>query len=94
MTEEVEARLFEPFFTRKPLDVLAIRFNPATKRRTLDTLRWGLIPNWTKDPKIAYKRVETVDTAPARKPEIALTRQRQTTSGISTPKLAPPQFPG
>jgi putative SOS response-associated peptidase YedK len=32
-------------------------------------LRWGLIPHWAKDPKIAYKtinaRVETVDTAPS-----------------------------
>ena len=26
----------------------------------MDTLRWGLIPNWAKDPKIAYK-----DTAPS-----------------------------
>jgi putative SOS response-associated peptidase YedK len=35
----------------------------------LDVLRWGLIPYWAKDPKIAYKtintRVETVDTAPS-----------------------------
>ena len=50
-------------------DVLAIRFNPATKQRSLDALRWGLIPNWAKDPKIAFKtvnaRVETVDTAPS-----------------------------
>jgi hypothetical protein len=50
-------------------DVLAIRLNPETKQRTLDALRWGLIPNWAKDPKIAYKtinaRVETVDTAPS-----------------------------
>jgi putative SOS response-associated peptidase YedK len=50
-------------------DVLAIRFNPATKQRSLDVLRWGLIPNWATDPKIAYKtinaRVETVDTAPS-----------------------------
>ena len=50
-------------------DVLAIRFNPTTRQRTLDTLRWGLIPNWAKDPKIAYKtinaRVESVDTAPS-----------------------------
>jgi putative SOS response-associated peptidase YedK len=47
-------------------DVLAIRLNPKTRQRTLDTLRWGLIPNWAKDPKIAYKtinaRVETIDT--------------------------------
>jgi putative SOS response-associated peptidase YedK len=50
-------------------DVLAIRMNPETKQRSLDALRWGLIPNWAKDPKIAYKtinaRVETVDTAPS-----------------------------
>jgi putative SOS response-associated peptidase YedK len=44
-------------------------FNPETKQRTLYALRWGLIPNWAKDPKIAYKtinaRVETVDTVPS-----------------------------
>ena len=32
-------------------------------------MRWGLIPNWAKDPKIAYKtinaRAETIDTAPS-----------------------------
>ena len=32
-------------------------------------LRWGLIPHWAKDPKIAYKtinaRSETVATAPS-----------------------------
>src|SRR6202162_1427540 len=50
-------------------DVLAIRLHPETKQRNLDTLRWGLIPNWAKDPKIAYKtinaRAETVNTAPS-----------------------------
>ena len=93
MTEEVEARLFEPFFTTKPLDVLAIRFNPATKQRTLDTLRWGLIPNWTKDPKIAYKRVETVDTVPARKPEIASTGNVRQPAGFRLPNSHPRSFP-
>jgi putative SOS response-associated peptidase YedK len=43
--------------------------NTETKQRSLDALRWGLIQNWAKDPKIAYKtinaRVETVDTAPS-----------------------------
>jgi putative SOS response-associated peptidase YedK len=50
-------------------DVLAIRYNPESNQRTLDALRWGLIPYWAKDPKIAYKtinaRVETIDTAPS-----------------------------
>jgi putative SOS response-associated peptidase YedK len=47
--------------------VLTIRRNPETSIRTLDELKWGLIPSWAKDEKIAYKtinaRVESVDTA-------------------------------
>ena len=50
-------------------DVLAVRYNPKTSQRSLDTLRWGLIPYWAKDAKIAYRtinaRVETVDSAPS-----------------------------
>ena|SRR6266481_4538058 len=38
-------------------------------RRELAMLRWGLIPYWAKDTKIAYKtinaRAETVATAPS-----------------------------
>jgi len=50
-------------------DVLAIRFNPKSGQRSLDALRWGLVPYWAKDNKIAYNtinaRIETVDTAPS-----------------------------
>jgi putative SOS response-associated peptidase YedK len=48
-------------------NVLAIRKNPETGERSLDALKWGLVPSWAKDEKIAYKtinaRVETVDTS-------------------------------
>jgi putative SOS response-associated peptidase YedK len=48
-------------------EVLAIRFNPETKQRSLDRLRWGLVPYWAKDEKIGFRtinaRAETVDTA-------------------------------
>jgi len=48
-------------------EVLAIRLNPETKQRSLDRLRWGLVPYWAKDEKIGFKtinaRAETVDTA-------------------------------
>jgi putative SOS response-associated peptidase YedK len=48
-------------------EVLAIRLNPETKQRSLDRLRWGLVPYWDKDEKIGFKtinaRAETVDTA-------------------------------
>jgi putative SOS response-associated peptidase YedK len=41
--------------------------NPETKQRSLDRLRWGLVPYWAKDEKIGFKtinaRAETVDTA-------------------------------
>ena len=48
-------------------EVLAIRFNPETKQRSLDRLRSGLVPYWAKDEKIGFKtinaRAETVDSA-------------------------------
>lgn len=41
----------------------------ATPHRRIDNLRWGLIPHWAKDEKIAYRtinaRAETVATLPA-----------------------------
>jgi hypothetical protein len=48
-------------------NILTVRRNPETGERTLDALRWGLIPNWAKDKKLGHKminsRAETVDTA-------------------------------
>ena len=38
-------------------NILAIRRNPETGQRTLDALRWGLIPSWAKDEKIGYKTI-------------------------------------
>jgi putative SOS response-associated peptidase YedK len=57
-------------FNIAPTDpVLTVRFNPKTKERTLDALRWGLVPHWAKDLKIGSKminaRAETVATQPA-----------------------------
>jgi putative SOS response-associated peptidase YedK len=48
-------------------EVLAMRYNPETKQRSLDRLRWGLVPYWANDEKMAFKtinaRAETVDIA-------------------------------
>ena len=50
-------------------DVLAIRYNGETGQRSLDALRWGLIPSWARDERIVFKtinaRMETVETAPS-----------------------------
>jgi len=47
--------------------VLAIRFNPETKQRSLDTLIWGLVPYWSKDGNTGFinARAERIDVAPA-----------------------------
>jgi putative SOS response-associated peptidase YedK len=50
-------------------NVLAVRFNPETRERSLDALRWGLVPIWAKDPSIGNKlinaRAETVADKPS-----------------------------
>lgn len=49
-------------------DLLVIRRNHDTGQVSLDALRWGLIPYWTKDPKGGRKpinaKAETVRTLP------------------------------
>jgi putative SOS response-associated peptidase YedK len=49
-----------------PTDPLPIvRFDAKEKQRTLEIMRWGLIPYWAKDIKIGSARAEEVDTKPA-----------------------------
>jgi putative SOS response-associated peptidase YedK len=49
--------------------VAAVRASPDAGRRELVPLKWGLIPSWAKDPKIATQclnaRAETVAEKPA-----------------------------
>lgn len=44
--------------------ILAVRTSPETGKREFAWLRWGLIPNWAKDPAIGYRminaRAETI----------------------------------
>lgn len=59
----------EPSYNVAPgQSIVTVRFNEKTQQRTLDDLRWGLIPFFAKDPKIAWRtinaRAETIDTAP------------------------------
>jgi putative SOS response-associated peptidase YedK len=54
-----------PRYNAAPTDNLAaVRFNPQTRARSLDLLRWGLVPLWAKDPSFGPKcinaRGETV----------------------------------
>ena len=54
-------------YNAAPTDGLAVvRYNPQTRARALDLLRWGLVPLWAKDPSFGPKcinaRAETVAT--------------------------------
>lgn len=54
-----------PRYNAAPTDSLAVvRFNPQTRARALDLLRWGLVPLWAKDPSSGPKainaRAETI----------------------------------
>jgi putative SOS response-associated peptidase YedK len=49
--------------------LLIVRFDATEKQRSLDIMRWGLIPYWAKDIKIGFStinaRAEEIDTKPA-----------------------------
>src|ERR1700732_1199931 len=56
-----------PRYNAAPTDSPAVvRFNPQTRQRSLDLLRWGLVPLWAKDhsfgPKCINARSETIAT--------------------------------
>jgi putative SOS response-associated peptidase YedK len=58
-----------PSWNVAPTDSLPIvRYNPKTESRTLDLMRWGLVPYWAKDIKIGFStinaRAEEVETKP------------------------------
>jgi putative SOS response-associated peptidase YedK len=61
---------FPPSWNVAPTDPLPIvRFDAKDKQRTLEIMRWGLIPYWAKDIKIGFStinaRAEEIDTKPA-----------------------------
>jgi putative SOS response-associated peptidase YedK len=50
-------------------EIGVVRFDPRAKRRSLDLLKWGLVPHWAKGEKPAFNTInakaETIATAPA-----------------------------
>lgn len=60
---------YKPSWNVAPTDSLPIvRYNEKTGSRSLDMMRWGLVPYWAKDLKIGFSTInamaETVDTKP------------------------------
>jgi putative SOS response-associated peptidase YedK len=61
---------FPPRYNLAPTQLApVVRFNPETRTRQLDLLRWGLIPSWARDSRIGNQcinaRMETIATRPA-----------------------------
>ena len=61
---------FAPRYNVAPTDrVPVVRFNPKRGARSLDLLRWGLIPSWAKDEKVGFStinaRAEEIEKKPA-----------------------------
>ena len=49
-------------------DALVVRFNPETRTRHLDSLRWGLVPRWAKDVSIGSRMINARGESLAEKP--------------------------
>src|SRR6202035_1757631 len=59
-----------PSWNVAPTDPLpVVRFDEKDRQRSLEVMRWGLIPYWAKDIKIGFStinaRAEEVETKPA-----------------------------
>jgi putative SOS response-associated peptidase YedK len=59
-------------------DLPVVRYDPRAGQRSLDVMRWGLVPFWAKDIKVGFANInakaETVDAKPAFRE--AFTRRR------------------
>jgi putative SOS response-associated peptidase YedK len=49
-------------------DIAVVRYDPESKARTLDTLRWGLVPFWAKEAKVGYTMINAKAETVAEKP--------------------------
>jgi len=49
-------------------DVAVVRLKPETSQREIVRLRWGLIPSWAGDPRIAYSTINAKAETVAEKP--------------------------
>ena len=61
---------FPPSWNVAPTDTLpVVRFDAKVHQRSLDMLRWGLIPHWAKDIKVGFSNInakaEGIDSKPA-----------------------------
>src|ERR1700726_1250017 len=82
-----------PSWNVAPTDPLPIvRYDEKDRERSLEVMRWGLIPYWAKDIKIGYStinaRAEEIETKPAFREAFRQRRCRQRQEQRSEPGRA------
>jgi len=69
---------FPPRWNLAPTqDMLVVRHNPETHERSLDIVKWGLIPHWAKDTSIGSKLINARAESVADKPSFRNAFQRR-----------------
>src|SRR5579863_6119128 len=68
--DDIAAPNLKPSWNIAPgQDMLVVGRDPTSGARRAEKMKWGLVPSWAKDAKIAYStfnaRAETIDSAPA-----------------------------
>jgi putative SOS response-associated peptidase YedK len=69
---------FPPSWNVAPTDSLPIvRFNPKDDQRSLDLMRWGLIPYWAKDIKVGFANINAKAEGIEKKPAFGKAFERR-----------------
>ncbi len=69
---------FSPSWNVAPTDSLPIvRFNPKEGQRSLDMMRWGLIPYWAKDIKVGFANINAKAEGIEKKPAFGKAFERR-----------------
>ena len=67
-----------PHYNAAPTqDLAVVRYNPQTRTRALDLLRWGLVPLWAKDPSFGARCINARADGIAAKPAFREAFQRR-----------------
>jgi hypothetical protein len=81
---------FPPSWNVAPTDSLPIvHFNPKEGQRSLDMMRWGLIPYWAKDIKVGFANINAKAEGIEKKPAFGKAFERRRRYGPAAPAAIP-----
>src|SRR6201993_1664505 len=81
---------FPPNWNAAPTDLLpVVRYDRRAGERSLDLLRWGLIPHWAKDLNVGFANINAKAEGIENKPAFRDAFQRRRQSGKQEPVRSP-----